>query len=141
MHPGKTPGSDGMTPTFYQKYWSIVGDDVVKLVARFFQDGRIDSELNKTHLVLIPKKKNPSSVGDLMPISLCNVLMKVVTNVLANRLKTMLDKVVVDTQSAYIPGRLISGYVMVSYEIMHYLKHKKFKKDGNMALKLDMSKT
>lgn len=140
MHPDKAPGPDGMTPAFYQKYWSIVGDDVFKLVVKFFMEGSMDRELNKTNLVLIPKKKNPSLVGDIRPISLCNVLVKIVSKVLANRLKELLDKVVSNTQSAFVPGRLISDNVMISYEIMHYLKHKKYGKEGFMALKLDMSK-
>lgn len=140
MHPDKAPEPDGMTPAFFQKHWSIVGDDVVKMVSKFFQDGVIPGALNDTNIVLIPKKKNPVELGELRPISLCNVLMKVVTKVLANRLKGMLDVVVSDTQSAFIPGRLISDNIMVAYEVMHYLKRKKVGKDGYMALKLDMSK-
>ncbi|XP_074342236.1 uncharacterized protein LOC141679713 [Apium graveolens] len=60
--------------------------------------------------------------------------------VLANRMKNMLEKVVSESQSAFIPGRLIFDNIMVSYELIHYLKKKKIGKDGYMALKLDMSK-
>lgn len=140
MHPDKAPGPDGMTPAFFQKHWSIVGADVVKMVSNFFQDGVIPDDLNATNIVLIPKKKNLVSLGELRPISLCNVLMKVITKVLANRLKGLLEVVVSDTQSAFIPGRLISDNIMVAYEVMHYLKRKRVGKDGYMALKLDMSK-
>lgn len=66
--------------------------------------------------------------------------MKVITKVLANRLKEVLNLVVSDTQSAFIPGRLFSDNIMVSYEVMHYLKQKKIGKDGYLALKLDMNK-
>ncbi|KAL8146376.1 hypothetical protein AgCh_004207 [Apium graveolens] len=106
----------------------------------FFCSGEILQGLNETNIILIPKKKNPTKVSDLRPIVLCNVLMKVITKVLANRMKDMLEKVVSESQSAFIPGRLISDNIMVSYEIMHYLKKKKIGKDGYMALKLDMSK-
>ncbi|KAL8145631.1 hypothetical protein AgCh_003685 [Apium graveolens] len=140
MNPDKSPGPDGMTPAFYQKHWSIIGGDVVDMVRKFFQHGIITKGLNDTNIVLIPKKKNPSSVGDLRPISLCNVVMKVITKVLANRMKEMLVSVVSDTQSAFILGRLISDNIMVAYEVMHYLKRKRIGKDGYMALKLDMSK-
>lgn len=98
------------------------------------------SELNATNIILIPKKKNPTVVGELRPIALCNVLMKIITKVMANRIKGLLDTVVSETQSAFIPGRLISDNVMVAYEVMHYLKGKKNGKDGYMTLKLDMSK-
>lgn len=84
MHPDKAPGPDGMTPAFYQKHRSIVGNDVVNMTSRFFQEGVIEPSLNETNIVLIPKKKNPVTVGDLRPISLCNVLMKVITKVLSN---------------------------------------------------------
>ncbi|XP_074357944.1 uncharacterized protein LOC141697454 [Apium graveolens] len=64
----------------------------------------------------------------------------VITKVMANRLKLVLDSVISDTQSVFIHGRLISDNIMVSYEVMHYLKCKRVGKDGYMALKLDMSK-
>lgn len=96
--------------------------------------------LNETNIVLIPKTKHPTIMGDLRPISLCNLLSKVITKVLANRMKNLLDVVVSDIQTAFIPGRLISDNIMVSYEVMHYLKRKRYGKEGFLALKHDMSK-
>lgn len=48
--------------------------------------------------------------------------MKIITKVLANRMKEMLDKVVSENQNAFIPGILFSDNIMVSYKVMHYLK-------------------
>lgn len=62
------------------------------------------------------------------------------TKVMANRMKGLLDVVVSGTQSAFLSDRLISDNIMISYEIMHYLKRKKYGKDGYMALKIDMCK-
>lgn len=93
-----------------------------------------------TNIALIPKKQAPKTMMDLRPISLCNVLYKVASKVLANRLKQVIDLIISENQSAFIPGRLITDNVMISYEIMHYLKRKGKGKDGYMALKLDMSK-
>ncbi|XP_060969468.1 uncharacterized protein LOC133036755 [Cannabis sativa] len=140
MHPDKSPGSDGMTPGFYQKCWSTVSNDLITLVKNFFVVGSFPRELNHTNIVLIPKKKNPESMSDLRPISLCNVLYKIISKVLANRFKDVLPVVISNHQSAFLPGRLISDNIMVAFEIMHYLKRKRVGKDGFMALKLDMSK-
>ena len=74
---------------------------------------------------------------DLRPISLCNVVYKIAAKVMANR-KEVIDKVISETQSAFIPGRLISDNIMISFEIMHYMKRKTQGKMGWMALKLDM---
>lgn len=140
MNPDKAPDPDGMTPSLFLKHWNIVWNDMVNLTRHFFGIGEILQSLNDTNLVFIPKKKHPTLVGELRPIALCNVLIKVITKVMGNRMKEILDDVVSDTQSAFIPGRLISDNIMISYEIMHYLKRKKVEKDGFMALKLDMSK-
>lgn len=140
MNPDKAPGPDGMTPGFFQKHWSIVGNDVISLVRKFFRDGVLPNELNETNVVLIPKKKSPTEIGDLRPISLCNVLMRIITKVMANRMKELLNDIISENQSAFVPNRLISDNILISFEVMHYLKRKKRGKEGYMALKLDMTK-
>lgn len=80
-------------------------------------------------------------MADMRPISLCNVVYKIISKVLSNRLKSMLGGLISETQSAFIPGRLITDNIMVSYEVMHFMKRKTKGKEGWMALKLDMSKT
>uniref|UniRef100_A0A803PB73 Reverse transcriptase domain-containing protein n=1 Tax=Cannabis sativa TaxID=3483 RepID=A0A803PB73_CANSA len=140
MHPDKSPGPDGVTPGFYQKYWDVVGVDVISQVVDFFETCSFPADLNQTNIVLIPKKKHVTTMSDLRPISLCNVVYKVVSKVLANRLKIVLPCVISENQSAFIPGRLISDNVMIAFEVMHYLKRKRKGKTRFMALKLDLSK-
>lgn len=113
---------------------------MIKIVRDFFSKGIIPNGLNETNVVLIPKKKCPIKMTDLRPISLCNVLIKGITKVIANRLKGMMESIISVNQSVFISGRLISDNVMISYQVMHYLKRKRRDKEGYMVLKLDMSK-
>lgn len=117
-----------------------MGKDVVQVVNHFFKTSNHDNQLQSTNIVLIPKKKNPRFMTDLHPISLCNIVYKIISKVLANRMKKVLDLIISDNQSAFIPGRLITNNIMVAYEVMHYMKRKTKGKEGWMALKLDMSK-
>uniref|UniRef100_A0A803NTG1 Reverse transcriptase n=1 Tax=Cannabis sativa TaxID=3483 RepID=A0A803NTG1_CANSA len=140
MHPDKSPGPDGLNPRFCQKFWEVVGTDVVRLVQHFFMFGEFPDFLKDTNIILIPKKSTPETMSDLRPIALCNVIYKIVSKVMANRLKGVLPNVISETQSAFLPGRLITDNILISFEVMHYLKRKGSRKNGFMAVKMDMSK-
>lgn len=140
MHPTKAPGPDGMPSLFYKTFWGIVGEEVVNYVLDILNNGAPLDQINQTHIVLIPKKKICKSTKDYLPISLCNVLYKLVSKVLSNRLKIILPHVISDSQSAFVPDRLITNNVLVAHEMFHYLRKKKKGVKGFMAMKLDMSK-
>jgi hypothetical protein len=99
------------------------------------------SSLNRTNIALIPKVKNPTRVTEFRHISLCNVMYKVISKVLANRLKKILPLIISPVQSAFILGRLITDNVLVAYEMLHTIHTCMRGKKGFMAVKLDMSKT
>jgi ribonuclease HI/exonuclease III len=140
MAPLKSPGPDGLPTSFYQDNWEVVKGEVCEAISSFFHMGCFEKEVNRTHIVLIPKIRNPSKVTDFRPISLCNVLYKILSKVLANRLKMVLPDLISKNQSAFVPGRLISDNILVAYEAMHTMHSRMWSKVGYMALKLDMSK-
>lgn len=82
--------------------------------------GAMPIEWKDTCVVLIPKVKSPESMKDLRPISLCNVVYKLVSNLLANRLKLILPEIISPNQSAFVSGRLIIDNILLAYECTHY---------------------
>lgn len=99
----------------------------------FLNHGCIPDDINYTNVALIPKTKNPSKMIDLRPISLCNVSYKLISKVLANRLKVILPDIIDENQSAFVPGRLITDNILLSSEVFHYMKHNHAKKRGILA--------
>lgn len=99
--PKKTPGFDGMPPIFFfQHYWSIVGNYVIKIVLDFLDLVIITPKFNETLIVLIPEVKNPTKITQYRPISLSNVVSRFASKVLANRLKTLFPHIISENQSA-----------------------------------------
>jgi len=77
MHPLKAPCLDGLPPLFYQHFWPIIGEVVTKTILDFLNHGLSPLNFNETHIVLIPKVKEPKRVTDFRPISLCNVIFRI----------------------------------------------------------------
>ncbi|KAL9685093.1 hypothetical protein QQ045_022540 [Rhodiola kirilowii] len=134
MHPTKAPGLDGFSALFFQSNWHIVGMDVTREVLEVLNNGRLDVRLNETLIVLIPKVKVMERVEDLRPISLCNVVMKIITKALANRLKEILPDIIGQNQSASIGGTLITNNILIAYEVSHFIRGINKQKKGYSRL-------
>ena len=96
MKPILAPGPDGMPPIFFKHYWNTVGQDVISATFSVLNSGTIPPKINHTFISLIPKTKSPKSAKDIRPISLCNVIYKLISKTVANRLKKYLPKLVSD---------------------------------------------
>ena len=89
---------------------------------------------------MIPKMERPTRMTELRPISLCNVGYKIISKVLCQRLKSCLLRLISETQSAFVPGRLISDNILTAHEMFHGLRANKACQNKYMAIKTDMSK-
>lgn len=126
MSPLKSYELDGYGDSFYQAYWSTVGGKVNEVVLKFLNgEEGLDFCINFIYIVLIPKVNNPVAISDYRPTSLCNVFYKLISKVLANRLKKVLPNIISSNQSAFIPRRLITDNTIITYEALHRLKKNK----------------
>ena len=140
MAPLKALEPDGMSPLFFQTYWPDIGMDIIEVVLFSLNSGSLLKSINHTFITLIPKVKNPETVTEFRPISLCNVIYKIISKVIANRLKPLLNSIISETQSAFTAGKLITDNILIAFELLHQMKTSCLGKKGFIALKLDMSK-
>ena len=91
-------------------------------------------------MVLIPKKEGAFCMKDLRPIALYNVLYKILAKVLANRLKIIFPGIIFENQSTFVPERSITDNILVAFEVVHHMKRKNYGQEGEVSLKLDISK-
>ena len=113
MSPTKAPGPDGLPAAFYQKHWNVVKKRVITTCLHILNEQGTMAPLNHTYIALVPKVSKPRRVTDYRPISLCNVIYRIVAKTIANRLKHILHQVISPTQSVFIPDRLITDNIIV----------------------------
>lgn len=135
----KSRGLDGLTVTFYKSNWRIVQASIIKEIQVTFETGQIRCGMNHTFLALIPKSSSANKVDLFRPIALCNVIYKIITKIIASRLRSHLEGIISPNQVAFIPNRSIHDNIIVNHEIMYYL-NKKGGKKSFMAIKIDLAK-
>lgn len=140
MHPDKAPGVDGYSAAFYQKFWDHIKEDICEELLNFLNNDLLDTQLNITQIVLLPKKEECLRVEDFRPISLCNVAMKLIIKVLANRLCVCLPLLIDQNQSAFLKNRCITYNILLAQEACHSVKKRKTGSAGFLSIKVDMSK-
>ncbi|KAL5552649.1 hypothetical protein UlMin_040050 [Ulmus minor] len=114
-------------------------EDVMVAVRDFFIIGTLHPYINSSNIVLIPKSKNPTKVSHFRPIAVCNVIYKVISNLLADRVKPLLCQLIYPTQNAFVPGRFIHDNSVLIQEVIYSMKQKKGYQ-GWMGLKIDLQK-
>lgn len=110
------------------------------IVLKFLNDEIFDHYSNFTYIALIFKVNNSINILDFRPISLYNVIYKLVLKVLINRLKQILPHIISNNQSVFMPRCLITDDIIVAYETLHFMKTRQKLHKGSMTVKLDISK-
>ncbi|KAL2526290.1 Reverse transcriptase domain-containing protein [Abeliophyllum distichum] len=87
-------GPDEFSGIFYQFCWVVIQSDSYEAIVDFFNGKIVPTWVAATSITLIPKKQNAEGWKDYRPISLCNVLNKILTKILASRLNKLLPNII-----------------------------------------------
>lgn len=135
----KAPGPDGLSAHFFQSQWDVVCGLVCDLINRLWRNPREIEHINHTTTSLIPKVDQPSKMAEFRPISLCNVIYKILSKVITNRLKGEMAHLVLPQQCSFIKGRQGSDNIIIVQEAIHTMRTCR-KGDGYVVIKVDMEK-
>lgn len=134
----KSPGSDGFTVEFFKVFWKYLNFCVIRSLNDGFRKGELSSTQKEGVIVCIPKGDKPREfIKNWRPISLLNVVYKIGSAAIANRLKPVLPTLINNDQTGFIKNRYIGDNVRLIYDFIEYLKT--VKKPG-LLLCLDFEK-
>ncbi|KAJ0585981.1 putative RNA-directed DNA polymerase [Helianthus annuus] len=121
----KAPGPDGITFSLIKMYWEELKPGIMDVMQQFFIHGSLHHSCSSSFIALIPKVTDPMVFSDFRPISLVGVINKIISKVLAIRMKNVLNSVVSCSQSAFISGRNIIDGPLIINEIVGWAKKAK----------------
>eukprot|EP00253_Pinus_taeda_P032784 PITA_32784 len=136
MEPDKAPGPDGFSVRFLLTCWSTIKKDLLRMVRKSQNCARLGGGINSAFLALIPKEKGASDFSRFRPISLCNSSYKLVSKIIANRLKIILPAIIPENQGGFIKGRKILDNIVLVQEAVHSSCQRNEK---GMVIKLDLA--
>jgi hypothetical protein len=133
----KSPGPDGFNSEFMKRCWTTISADFYDICLAFYDHNINIQSINGSYITLIPKNSNPTRVNDYIPISLLNTSIKFINKALADRLQTVILKVIHQNQYGFIKSRTIQDCLGWAFQYIH-LYHKS--KKELVIIKLDFEK-
>ena len=119
MKNGSSPGPSGYTAEFFKCFWQELKTMVMEAINEIFMTGKMKSSLKESITVLLPKKgKDKREIENLRPISLLEVIYKIITKALSLRLEKVLPRCINENQTGFIKGRLMSENIRLILDLM-----------------------
>ena len=116
----KSPGMDGLTYEFYQKFWDKLEPIYMQMIKESFEKKILPDSTKKALLTLLYKQGDKSILANYRPLSITNCDYKILTFVLANRLQNVIKKLISIDQSGYIKSRYIGYSTRLVNDIIEY---------------------
>ncbi|XP_056685650.1 uncharacterized protein [Spinacia oleracea] len=107
-------------------------------VKEFFDTGKMLRKINNTSVTLIPKVQNATSIKDFRPIACCSIVYKLISKILTSRMQVVIGDVIRNAQSGFIPGRNISGNILLASELVKCYSRKYI--SPRCMIKVDLKK-
>lgn len=123
----KSPGPDSWPIEFNLHFFELLGRDLLLVIEESRTSGRIYDGFNSNFMALIPKHDHPESFHDYRPISLCNCIYKIISKIIANRIKPILSAHIAKEKYAFLHHRQIHEAIGTSQEVLHSIKTKNLK--------------
>jgi mannosylglycoprotein endo-beta-mannosidase len=134
----KAPGPDGFTGAFFKASWDTIKGDIMAVINKF--SGLRTNELhwlNSANIALIPKKDGAEDISDFRPISLIHAIAKLISKMMAARLAPHMNKLVSNSQSAFIKTRSIHDNFLYVRNLARKLHKSRI---PSLLFKLDIKK-
>ena len=133
----KSLGPDGWSVDFYFHFYYLIEKYLLEVIEKSCRTGVVNKALNSTFITLIPKLKGVNVADTFHPITLCNVIYKIISKLVYTILKPILPLIISQEQGLFLEGRKILDGIIVAHEAINSLK---ISKKVAMMMKLDMSK-
>ena len=135
----KTSGTDGLPAEFYKIFWKDLSPLLMSALNYSYDEGSLSITQRRGIIKLIPKKDaEPHLIKNWRPLTLLNCDYKIAAKAIANRIKSVIPKLINNDQTGFLKGRFIGENIRLIDNIMNYVSQKNI---PGLLLFIDFEKT